>query len=102
MLLDVQLIMQSEMMIPCHLFNNLLDNWLAFTVLAICNSITCQPFSVARFACYAKGRFSPRYAPLRALAWGYDCIALRAMSLRDGISLPDNDNFHKSCRFLSK
>ncbi len=31
---------------------------------------------------------SPRCAPLRALARGYDYVALRAMSLRDGIPLP--------------
>ena len=27
----------------------------------------------------------PLCVPLRALEWGYDCFALRAMSLRDGI-----------------
>ena len=43
-------------------------------------------------ALWSWGVIAPRYAPLRALAWGYDCLALRAMSLRDGIVLPDNDN----------
>ena len=38
---------------------------------------------VARPARYIKGHFPPRYAPRRALAWGYDCVALRVISLRD-------------------
>ena len=36
--------------------------------------------------------FPPRYAPLRAVGWGYDCFALRAMSLRDGIPSMKNDS----------
>ena len=48
------------------------------------------------------GHFTPRYAPLRALAWGYDCIVLRAMSLRDGIPLPDNDSLHRTMQFFVK
>ena len=34
---------------------------------------------------YERGASSPLCVPLRALEWGYDCFALRAMSLRDGI-----------------
>ena len=35
-------------------------------------------------ALYERGASSPLCVPLRALEWGYDCFALRAMSLRDG------------------
>ena len=42
-------------------------------------------------ALWSGGIFPPRCAPLRALARGYDYLALRAMSLRDGIPLTDND-----------
>ena len=53
---------------------------------------------MARSARHVKGHSSPpRYAPLRALARGYDCIALRAMPLRDGIPLPYSGNF---CRIM--
>jgi hypothetical protein len=65
---------------------------LSTTVLAIYNLIASRPFSVARPARDIKGCSSPRCAPLRALAWGYDCVALRAMPLRDGIPLPYGGN----------
>lgn len=38
------------------------------------------------------GLSSPCCTPLRALAWGYDCIALRAISLRDVFPLRDDDS----------
>ena len=38
----------------------------------------------------------PCCAPLRALAWGYDCVALRAVSLRDGILFSDNDGLWRT------
>ncbi len=42
-------------------------------------------FSGAPSRAIPSGHFTPRYAPLQALAWGYYCFALRAVSLRDGI-----------------
>ena len=65
-------------------------------VLAIYNLIACRLFSVARSARYERGRhLPPLCVPLRALWWGYDCFALRAMSLRDGIQLPYGDNLRR-------
>ena len=44
-----------------------------------------QRIFVARPARYVRGGLStPRCVPLRALARGYDHVALRTMSLRDG------------------
>ena len=43
--------------------------------------------AVARSARHERGRhLTPLCVPLRALEWGYDCFALRAMSLRDDVS----------------
>ena len=44
-------------------------------------------WAVARSARYERGRhLAPLCMPLRALGWGYDCFALRAMSLRDDVA----------------
>ena len=51
--------------------------------------------AVARSTRHEKGRhLTPLCVPLRALGWGYDCFALRAMSLRDCIPLPCSDNLY--------
>ena len=39
----------------------------------------------------SKRHFTAGGAPLRALACGYDCLALSAMSLRDSKMLPCNN-----------
>ena len=59
--------------------------WLLFfTVLAIYNLILVGCFQWRAPRAISWGLFTPRCAPLRVLAWGYRCFALRAMSLRDG------------------
>ena len=79
--------------------------WFCFfiTVLVIYNLIACGLFSVARPARHIMGGVSPhaarRSGRLRGVRHGF---ALRAMSLRDGIPLPDNGNLHRTMPFLVK
>ena len=59
-------------------------------------------FSGALRAAISGGLFTPRCAPLRALAWGYRCFALRVMSLRDGIPLPCGYDLYRIMQSLGK
>ena len=46
----------------------------------------CPMGSGALRALYHGRHLPPLCVPLRALGWGYDCFALRAMSLRDDVA----------------
>ena len=74
----------------CLFFQDRLTYCITIRALSLPRRIHCKWRPCGR---YGRGGIAPRCAPLRALAWGYDCLALRAMSLRDGIPLPNNDNF---------
>ena len=58
-------------------------------------------WAVARSARHKRERLlTPLCVPLRALGWGYDCFALRALSLRDEIALLYGGRIHRIMQSL--
>ena len=71
-------------------------------MLAIYNVILADCFQWRAPRTISWWHSTPRCVPLRALAWGYRCFALRAMSLRDGIPLPYSNSLRRIMLSLVK